>query len=97
MKLIKKKKRAKIVNAKDMKIPIVQNILQNLGAFRAIFEIILFNFFVLNIAIKGKNTKTASFLFLKILTKNATINQKIIEITNQGFVIKVKKISKKLI
>ena len=80
-----------------MNIPIVQKILQNFGAFREIFDMILFNFFVLNIAIRGKKTKTASFLFLKILTKNATINQKIMEITNQGFVIKVIKISKKLI
>ena len=47
-----------------MNIPIVQNIFQNLGAFLDALFIKLFNFFVLNIASKGKKTIAASFLFL---------------------------------
>ena len=94
---MKKKKRANIVKENDTKIPIVQKIRQNLGAFLEILVIKLFNFLVFNIAIKGKNTKILSFLLRRIKIKARTINQKIIEIMNHGFVIIESAISKELI
>jgi len=85
IRLIKKKKNAKIVKAKEINIPIVQNIRQNLGAFFDIFRIRLFNFLVLNKAIKGKKTTRASFFFLNKYDKIPTIPQKTTESRNHGF------------
>ena len=61
-----------------------QKTLQNFGLFLAIFTIILFNFFVLNNARRGKNKVYAPFFFLRSRTKAKTITQKINEIINHG-------------
>jgi len=80
-----KKKNPYMVNPNETKIPIFQKTLQNLGFFLAILTIILFNFFVLNNARRGKNRVYAPFLFLRSSTKVITITQKINEIINHGF------------
>ncbi len=79
-----------MVNPNEMKIPIVQKTLQNLGAFLDIFFIKLFNLFVLNIASKGKKRQVAPSFFLNKQTNARTTNQKIKEKTNQGLTKKSK-------
>ena len=79
-----------IVNAKLTNIPIVQKILHSFGAFREIFLIKLFNFFVFSKAIKGKKTVIASFLFRKTYIRIKIMSQNVRESKNHGFRIKSK-------